>query len=443
MSPRKTRPQRQPEQGTTKKASFADLTQPEQDVMLQLAQSRETNVVFLAAAMWRITPDWQAYDPYPLLTYTLDSLAARGLCTFRLTKGVNEGGWTSLDMPKDIRLTPIGWTLMGYPNVVVEVGSMQRHRGAVPHGGDMTNYRNQPFHARPVGPIEKEDFATHRDHYPSHVHMYGVPLTMANQATQDKRTYNRVTADIEARVINAREVMGLASYTDIAEYAGLPERTVKYVLVDLPRLRRINSGEAKAQGSLKERVMVAVKELGSIKDVSELRRIVGMADNEHDVMHVLHSLHTQGRIDFDERGNGMGTATVINIRLPKKGAKRLTQEVADALPEIVRDRLPEAVEPEATTPEPPVPAPSAPEPESEGYPLLDLLLQRERARLEGDSKGMAFVVAAEAIQDIDPTTARELMAKAKQYDVPFPTPIEQEYIRYVAAHPKVADGTVE
>jgi hypothetical protein len=50
---------------------------------------------------------------------------------------------------------------------------------------------------------------------------------------------------------------------------------------------------------------------------------------------------------------------------------------------------------------------------------------------------MAFVVAAEAIQAIDPDTARSLMEKAKQYDVPFPSPIEQEYIRYVATHPPV------
>jgi hypothetical protein len=28
------------------------------------------------------------------------------------------------------------------------------------------------------------------------------------------------------------------------------------------------------------------------------------------------------------------------------------------------------------------------------------------------------------------------MEKAKQYDVPFPSPIEAEYIRYVASHPE-------
>jgi alkylated DNA nucleotide flippase Atl1 len=299
--------------------------------------------------------------------------------------------------------------------------------------------------------------------------MYGEPLTMANQSAQ-ARGYTRVTADIQASILAARDRLGATSYADIAEYTGLPERTVKYVLVDLPRLRRIQAGEGKTQGSLKERVMTAVKAIGPIKDVGELRRIVGMADTEHDVMHVLHSLHTQGRIDFTERGNGMGKATVVDIHVPKKGAKRVDRETYEALPETVRDRLPEAVQPdgeridanldrmrdrlrdperavavgleqmeagsEATTEAAPqsTTPPSAPGPEREGYPLLDALLERERTRLDGDSKGMAFVVAAEAIQDIDPDTARTLMEKAKAYDVPFPSPIEQEYIRYVAEH---------
>jgi alkylated DNA nucleotide flippase Atl1 len=466
---------------------LTSLPAPEQDVLVQLAQSRETNVVFLAAALWRTTPDWKAYDPYPLITYTLDSLSARGLVTFRLTKGVNEGGWTSMDMPTDIRLTPEGWTLMGYPNLTVEIGTRQRHNAPVAHTGDMTIYRNHPFRATAIGPIETMTFAEHRSVYPKHEHMYGVPLTMANQSTQAKRTarlaepevledpngtgntrgYIRVTPEIEAAVLATRERLGAAAYADIAEVAGLPERTVRYVLTDLPRLRRGAEGEERAAKSLKERIYAIVEAIGEVKDVTELRRILGMADSEHDVMHVLHSLHTQGRIDFTERGSGMGKATVVAIRLPKKGSKRLTPEVVEALPEIVRDRLPEQVQPfagdhavmvtdvgggqvevfdpvatgpEATTEEPHVLPPSAPESEAEAYPLLDALLDRERTRQDADAKGMAFVVAAEAIQDIDPDTAAVLMAKANQYNVPFPSPIEQEYIRYVAAHPALPDA---
>ena len=415
-----------------------DLSQPELDVMLLLAQSKTTNVVILAADLWRTTPDWLATDPYPLLTYTLEALSERGLCTFRIKPGVQEGGRgrRTPDLPMDIRLTPKGWALMGYPTKTVEVGSQGRHQRESNHPGDMTDYVNLAGHTYGSA-IEVDDFSTHRRDYPNHIHTYGVPIPMANQATHEKRNYTRVTAEIEARVLSARERLGLTSYADIADDTGVPERTVKYILVELPRLRRVNSGEDMAQGSLKERVMAAVKVLGPIKDVAELRRIVGMADTEHDVMHVLHSLHTQGRIDFTERGSGMGKATVVDIRLHKKGSNRLNGETYEALPEIVKDRLPEAVEPEATEQEAPQPQPpAAPEPVGADYPFLDALLERERKRLDGDTKGMAFVVAAEAIQDIDPETARSLMEKAKQYDVPFPSPIEAEYIRYVANHPE-------
>jgi len=257
------------------------------------------------------------------------------------------------------------------------------------------------------------------------------------------RPYTRVTPDMEAAVLHARDVMGFVSYADIARVTDLPERTIKYVLTDLPRLRRANAGEEKAAASLKQRVFRAVQDLGPIKDVAEIRRIVGMADSDHDVMHVLHSLHTQGRIDFDERGNGMGTATVVNIRLPKKNGRAaafsgdhavfVTGINPDGTVEVID---PVAIGPEATTPDTPVTEPSAPEPdEPEGYPLLDALLERERMRLDADNKGMAFVVAAEAIQDIDPEAAANLMKRAEVYNVPFPSPIEQEYIRYVAEHP--------
>jgi hypothetical protein len=435
---------------------MALLSQPEQNVMAQLVQSKTTSVVLLAADLWRTTPDWQAFDPYPLITYVLDSLSSRGLVTFRIEAAVS-GSYKKghrIDMPFDIRLTPKGWELMGYGHKTVEVGSSGRHERESAHPGDMTDYVNLAGHTY-GGPIEVQTFAEHRQDYPQHTHMYGVQLTMANQSAQAKRTarlseptvladpngtgdmrgYIRITPDIEAQVLSMREVMGTAGYADIAEATGLPERTIRYVLTDLPRLRRTAAGEAKATGSLKRRVMAAVEGIGTIRDVQELRRVVGMADTEHDVMHVLHSLHTQGRIDFDERGNGMGTATVINIRLPKKGGRnRLTQEQADALPEIVRDRLPEAIEPEATTPDTPVAEPSAPEPDDEAYPLLDLLLQREKARLDGDNKGYAYITAAEAIQDIDPEQARVLMEKAKAFDVPFPSPIEAEYLRYVSHH---------
>jgi hypothetical protein len=291
-----------------------------------------------------------------------------------------------------------------------------------------------------------------------------------NQVLEDDdmpRTYNRVTPDMQASVIAARERLGPVSYADIAERTGVNERTVKYILVDLPRLRRVNSGERKAEGSLKERIMHTIREMGEVKDVAELRRILGMADTDHDIMHVLHSLHTQGKLDFTERGNGMGTATAVNIHLPRKGKRNgvaplpvitKDQEAAiinakhqpfsanhavmltgiDRASGTVEVTDPVADGPEATTQETPQPAPSAPEPESEGYPLLTELLDRERTRADADAKALRYVEAAEVLRDIDPESYRSLMDRAAANDVPFPSPLEREYLRYVAAHPDSA-----
>ena len=269
---------------------------------------------------------------------------------------------------------------------------------------------------------------------------------------------------MEARVLGMREQMGAVAYADIAEAAGLPQRTVAYILTDLPRLRRNGQGEEAAAKSLKQRIYGVVEAIGEVKDVAELRRILGMADDEHSVLHTLHSLHSQGRIDFTERGTGMGDATVINIRLPKKGRRNGVAPTIDEQPEIPAAKSPDRRErevaliqaekelgyppidatgvtvtvigPEATTEEDPSPAtpPSAPESEVEEYPLLDALLDRERKRLEGDSRGMAYITAAEAIEAIDPDQAAILMKKAAQFDLPFPSPIEREYLTYVAKH---------
>lgn len=254
----------------------------------------------------------------------------------------------------------------------------------------------------------------------------------------EPRPYFRVTADIEANIIDARTSDSVASYAEIAKAVGVPERTVKYVLVDLPRLRRVNSGEAKAEGSLKRRIMQVVSALGQVADVGELRRVLGMADDEHSVMHVLHSLHTQGKLDFTERGNGMGTATVINIRLPKKG-KRNGIHPTEPVPLPVISRQQEeqdisarakAIEPEATAPQVSAPGPD----ESAAYPLLTELLERERKRNDGDPKALAYVAAAEAIKDVDRVTYDVLMTKAAAFDVPYPSPLEREYLSYAERH---------
>jgi hypothetical protein len=236
----------------------------------------------------------------------------------------------------------------------------------------------------------------------------------------DKRQYIKITPIMEAQVLRVRQVLGVAAtHAAVAEQVGLPERTVRYILTELPRLRRDEIGDAEVAKSLKERVYDWVREIGEIKDVGELRRLLGMADPEHDVVHVLHSLHTQGRIDFDERGNGQGTATYVNIRLPKKGSKSRPQSEPAAPP--VEESVPAV---------PSQPEPSQPESVVAGYPLLDALRERETQRLAADAKAMGYLTAAEALAQIDPDESARLMKRIDDLAVTFPSPLEREYLRY-------------
>jgi hypothetical protein len=416
--------------------------------MEQLVQQRTTSVVALAAALWRTTPDWEAFDPYPALLFILDELSARGLVKYRIEDHFRR---PSQRMAWDIHLTQQGWALMGYPHRHVEAGSYhsgygQRLESEPGIRVDYTNYRHHDTEAR-GGDIEVEDFATHRDHYPHHIHDYGDDMTMAQN--QPGRNYTRITPEIEGRILGVRERQPLTSYADIADITGYPERTVRYVLVDLPRLRRTATGtEEEVATSLKERVFNLIKDASPdpITNVKELRDVLGMADSEHEVVHVLHSLHTQGRIDFDERGNGRGTATYHNIRLHKRGSNakpkvgpRGHETLTPVTDETPKVRLNNGTYVESDEPDKMTVKHDAP-PQPEGYPLLDALLERERNRLDHDNKGMSYVVAAEAIEKVDPDMARELMAKAEALNIPFPSPLEQEYLRYVAANPAAQKG---
>lgn len=223
------------------------------------------------------------------------------------------------------------------------------------------------------------------------------------------RQYTKVTADIETSVLAAREVYGPTSYDEIAESLGIPERTVKYILTDLPRMRRMNNGEAKTQASLKERIVEVLRDV-DVNDVPELRRLLGYADPEHDIVHVLHSLHSQGKVDFRESGSH---DQPINIHLTKRQAKPRVEP-----------------EPVVVAPEP------EPEPEPvvsrETFPLLADLRARELDRAISDEKATAYIEAAEALKEADPDMAHALLEKAGALNATYPSPLEQEYLRYAA-----------
>jgi len=255
------------------------------------------------------------------------------------------------------------------------------------------------------------------------------------EGTGEKRQYIKITSDMEGQVLAIKHRQGItATAKSIADEAGLPERTVKYMLTELPHLRRQKDGDQVTAKSLKERIYDVISTVMVVRDVHELRELLGLGDTEHDIVHVLHSLHTGGRIDFDERGNGQGTATYVNIRMPKRGRK--PQVTTDALTEMAA--LHTAVPAGEPEPDPVAQdtdqAPSQPAPVGEEYPLLNALAEREWRRLDGDSKANSYLAAATAIEKIDPEMSRDLMAKADALAEPFPSPVEAEYLRFATAH---------
>jgi len=413
------------------------LTPHETDVLRVLSESLVTHsVVTLVADLWRTTDNWQPFDCEPLVSWALESLSDKGFVVYGETRitdyewveGHRQGHPTTRNVPAHIRLTTKGWEAAGYPRMFHEAGR-RALRGMPGRPGDMTDFKNQPFSAL-GGPIEKEDFATHQDHYPHHIHDYAM-----KGEEEMARAYNRVTPEIEGSVLAARTVLGIAaSYADVAELANVPERTVKYVETDMPRLRRLSEGDINSAASLKQRIVWTLESVPYVPDIRTFSRILGRADSDHDIVHVLHSLHTQGRVDFKEGRDGDAPT---DIHLRTKQSKKKENGVAVAPTKDDNELL---AGPVASTVE------SIPEgveytPQNDSYPLLDELLDRERNRQSDDNKAMAYIEAAEAVKNVDPDMATALLQKASALNVTFPSPIEQEYIRYVAAHPaKVSDG---
>lgn len=447
----------------------SDLTSVERDVLGSLARSRVTaSAVTVAADLWTEARDnaWgQSPDPTGLAVFVLQGLNERGLVTYVQRDGgyLREGEdgrhnpWSGL--PMQIRLTHDGWAAAGFPITHGHVGHGSRHsRDNVKHTGDMTSYRNH--HDTAVGgPIEKEDFATHTDHYPDHYH----PLMYGDDDMQTKRTYTRVTPEIEASVIWARNTLGIgATFADIAAKADVPERTARYVLTDLPRLRKVDDDTAPENErlSLKERIVMTLLELGEVRDIKELSRILGRADSDHDIVHVLHSLHKQGKVDFTEdrggdaptrihmtdRGRGLATKKV-NGESPSRtptpsdaGDAGVESEGTTSVIDSPSDPYGRTIVGEATDDHGPVfadPAVHVPVRlvHSNQHPLVNALFAREGERLEADAKALKYVEAANAIESIDPQAARDLMEKAEALNIPMPSPIEREYMDYVLSHP--------
>jgi hypothetical protein len=251
------------------------------------------------------------------------------------------------------------------------------------------------------------------------------PEEAQNYAPDPKRGYVKVTSEMEMQVVAYKTLHPLDSYAAMSEELDLPKRTIEYILIDLPRLRRIYKPD-EVETTTKQRILAALSAIGVFDNVTELRRVLGRSDDNHNLVHLLHSLHKEGKVEFRESNGKEPTAIRLTARGKGQGLKKNGEPTAQE-------------ETTAMTAQPEVQASFDIEPEdaTQAYPLLDALLLREKERLEKDGKAMAYVNAAEALASTDDREMYDmLMAKAAEFDVVYPSPIEAEYLRWVANHAK-------
>ena len=249
---------------------------------------------------------------------------------------------------------------------------------------------------------------------------------------EKKRTWTKVTPEMEISVFNARERLGLtASQSDIADVVGLTKYQVKYIETDLPRLRRAKSGEAAASRSLRSRILEVLTQMDRVDSVPEMRRILGTADDEHNIVHVLTALNQQGEVNYTRFDGGR---QFRDIRIHK--AKRRNGERSPALTEAMAVEVPEpevTAEPAREETANVTSVVPLPEPEPDQYPVLERLRARQREAVEAEAIAAKYVAAAELLGEVDPSMADRLMDEAAAVSISL-TAEHLEYLRYAEEH---------
>ena len=305
-----------------------EVTDTEKTVLEALtASTTSVSVVTLAADLWMPHSQNLGADPIGLVQWVIESLGDKGLVNYRTSTHTQFSGhghpWDGLAM--GIRLTRAGWALMGYPLRYVQVHTRMSTSVNLPHQGDLTNFRRHGDSAQ-GGPIEIQTFREHRAAYPSHVHMYFTEDdTMPDT---ERRPYVRITPLIEQQIQMYKDQHPGASVTDISDELMYSERTVRYVLYDLPRIRR-NSHDEGSDASQKQRILLALRAM-DYNNITDLRKTLGRSDTAHDIVHALHDLHTEGKVDFTEQG---ARKQPIRIHITERGRSSLkTDTVLARLP---------------------------------------------------------------------------------------------------------------
>lgn len=453
---------------------MSDLTGLETAVLSILSENATGTVsaVSVASDLADRRPETERGDPVGLVTFVLGALNDRGLVVYRLQSVPHQWrdaeGNTSygLDLPTNIRLTADGWDAAGYPNRIGVVGTGSRHYSPPRHPGDRTDYRTHhgSGSSPPSGPIERMPLPEHMNTYPGHLfHLYGGPFVSDTPSTI--RHYTSVTPDLEAAAILYKSEHPTAGYAEIAEVLDLSERTVKYILVDRPRLRGLatkSGDEATDNESTRARMLRVINDFGPFRDVFDLRTVLATAEDPHNLTHILESLHRQGLITFKTRREGNVT-TYRNIRARTRQERTAVpveaepaEPVADVLPvtsmsaddasalapdeaEIAEVIESPAPEPEATsdtegpeaseTVSPPITLSDT----NGHWPVLSLVIRNERDRIDAEDRAAIYLRAAESLANLDPEEAERLTTKAASVAPPAPSDIEAEYLAFATA----------
>ena len=228
----------------------------------------------------------------------------------------------------------------------------------------------------------------------------------------DSRTYLKVTPELEERVVNAFERHG--NYEQTAREVNLTQSQVKYALA-----------KHKSALSLKERMLVVIREQGPFPTLSSLYAKLTGPHGMHNFVHVLHSLHKAGLIDFTEDNSGGGRGNYLDIRARTNGKA----------PEVSDTRV---TQPESVVPPTPVVV-ATPQPT---YPELERLFGLATEALMGKKRAARYLEAAEVLAEVDPESSESLLQRAAQAETTVLSPVESEYLSYVEAHPD-GDGNAE
>jgi hypothetical protein len=392
-------------------ARFIKLTGSEQDVLIALTEGMSiSSVVTLAADLYQRgrNAGFNGGDIVGYVTLVLEGLNEKGLVQYRVPTGHESGSSTWAGLPMNVRLTPEGWATTGYPRFHSEVGRNSRRREVA--RGDRTDFRNHATTAE-GSDLERLPWYEHRAVYPDHAHNYelfGV-LTDLEKDMAETRTWNRVTPEMEDRV---QAAFGRhKSYAETAAETNLSERQVRYIL----------SGKT-SLGSLKQRMLALIEQRGKFADIHELYEELPGSHGMHNFVHVLHSLHSEGVIDFREVKAGTGGTSYLDIR----AAKRRTN--GEAKPE------PEVVEAEADVTAVSQPEEVAHTPVGESYPELARIRELNATLMRQRGAADRYMKAAEALGNDDPDMVELLLRKATEAEVSSLNPVESEYLQWVEAH---------